>query len=323
MKTKILFIFIAFSFFNLNAQQSDLSANKIMIKVYKNYQENQPEETHMAKTYSAELIRLNNDPVVLNESIGYSIYLGQKRNTAVYSDYKFVPKNSRISTPKAEFEKWIEKETNVSIIGLSTGIHQYRVFQELGPISKKKHNVFKYNIEKITKENEAIVHFVNDHFEGELTVDLNDYSIKNASYTTKKLYSMTLNRYVEGDVELYFENSSRLSKISSKYKYKEMDYENNLMVLEQKLEDFAISSNEYWAFNLYSQNPFVIYNETEWKKYENILSKFDNLDANFYASATAELKNRLTENTGKWLTSESNQLKLAYHKIRSLELQFD
>lgn len=34
-------------------------------------------------------------------------------------------------------------------------------------------------------------------------------------------------------------------------------------------------------------------------------------------------KNSLRENSGKWLTSESNQLKLAYHKIRSLELQFD
>lgn len=310
-------------------------ATKLMKKVYKLYEQHKPNKPHIAKAYFRETGVLKGKYVFFNESRGYSIFMGQRKDAALFSNYKFFPEQSRISDIgsgfKAMLDEAIQKRNGLGInyVGFSNNENNYRRFQEYGPLSKKYHSRFDYRLDS-TYTLGGIkyykVGFSNDELKGTILVNGISLKLLEANYEIDKLISNPFKKKAAGHVSLafrYINEVPYLSEMTSKSRHDGLEITNYLEIIAQRFSGFELSEDQYWGLNTISHNYYISYSPEVWLS----IPYYEGADFKAVASDLKiegmDMEEQFIKNSGTWRNFPTSQTEAAKNKIKELEVYFN
>ncbi|MEH6659406.1 carboxypeptidase-like regulatory domain-containing protein [Leeuwenhoekiella marinoflava] len=317
------------------SRKDQIDATKLMKRVYKLYAQNKPKEPHIAKSYFRETGILEGEYVFFNESRGYSIFMGQRKDAALFSNYKFFPEQSRISNVASGFKVLLEnaiQERNgldLSYVGFSNNENNYRRFQEYGPLSKRYHSRFDYQLDS-TYINNGVkyykVGFNDNQLKGAVVVNGVSLQLLEATYETDELISNPFTKSTPGQISLafrYINEVPYLSEMTSKSTHNGLEIVNYLKTVAQKFRGFDLSENQYWGFNMISEHFYISYSPEEWLSipyYSN--PEFKAVESDLKIGGK-DLEEQFTDHSGAWMNTPTFEIGAAKNKIKELEVYFN
>lgn len=309
------------------------SADALMKKLYKAYKKYRLNEPHIAEAYYVEKAKYNDKFVFYRASIGYSLYKTHQFNSSAYSDYDFFCENTKMSDIHPIWVKKMEEMDTVqnsNAVSSGDNINQFNRFEYYGPLSKK-HNQYDYKIDSSYIQNG--VHFYKVVFEGEkirgtVSFNSNNFYITDVEYETIDLFSMPFRKRLEGKVSIqfiYYDDVPFVSKIRTDYTYQKFSHQNTLVILSQKIKDFSLSFDEYWAFETYSSLPFIEYIPEKWNLLHidtEVNNEYKLIQNDLFIN-NKSLEQQFRDNSGKWINPKFERNgKPAFLKIQELKNNF-
>lgn len=319
----------------INKKSSEKNANDLMRKLYEAFKKSRPKLPHIAEAYFREKGRYNGVFVFFNESVGYSIFLGNRRDAAAFSNYKFFPENTRMSNLHPIWNKKMKEIDLIrnrvgkkEILSSSDNVNQYRRFEYGGPLSK---NYKKFNCKIDSSYVQNGLHYYNISFDGKrfkgaISFCENNFHITKVEYETTELFSTPFDTLMRGNVSIafnYFDNVPFVSKIETNYTFQKLSHQNTLLILAQKTKGFKLSSDQYWAFNTYAANPFLEYIPEKWKSLKiGLDNEYDIVSKDLFLDGKS-IEQQFKLNSGKWVNEmHIQQGNIAIFKIKDLKNNF-
>ena len=330
----------------VSVKPAELNLYEFMDKAISEYNEHRRSEPHVALAHYREKATFNEKYVMFNESIGYSIFMGERENVAPFSNYKFFYDNTRMSSyarewrPRGQGAKVFE---HVPLAG-GTVLRSLRVLETNGLLEPRnfesflKPPRFRYQLDSTYHINGKLVyriHFSPSVFnprstqEGTIDVFEENHRIYKIEYSCTDIWSTIFHERTEGEVSLefqYYNEQPYLSSGSASYKKNDYNHSINFNVLLQKFDEFELDKEEFWSLNAYAIRPFIEYDPKEWREYDieedpDMEKIFDDLKS----VEEKELPRQFIDNSGKWYGdtySSQSQLERARSVINNLKRFF-
>ena len=320
----------------LEGEKPDVDVNKLMRQVSREYNRNKPEKTHIATAFFRETGSYDGKYVFFNESTGYSLYLGNRSDAALFSNYKFFPEQSRISNIPPDFQEVISsmdsdrRYLNKRFVGFSNNENNYRRFQEYGPLSRKNRRSFDYDLRSSYVDDNGIqfleINFSNESMQGYLTINSHNLHVIDAVYTTDGLISNPFKTRTTGKVNLvfsYIDDVPFISELTSESTYEGLTITNHLKIRSQKFEGFDITEDQYWGFNNAAIHPYITYHPQDWMDLPYYQSEeFEKVSSDLSKNGLT-LEEQFMENSDTWLTTPTSGIQQASAKIEELKVYFE
>ncbi len=298
---------------------TDNNLKAIVKHLEKNFTGKMRKSPHIAKAHFKETILDKDTYTGYFESLGYAIYMGEKNgNVANYAKYKFYCENTRAkiksypsTTPS------LRESLRVRYYGpFSTNKFTYKLVED------KEHQDYftiKCNNKKIANSNFSEV-FVK--------VDRESFNVLEVSYETKTFYSMIYKNRLKADVKInyvYLNSEPFVASIETIYNKNGLTHQTSFKLLDQKLDSFELTKDEFWAFNAYDRFPYISYEVSQW----NIDSPtdFDKIQQDL-AGITVPVGEYFIESNTQIdgypvIENQKGHLELAQSKMSQLKDSFD
>jgi hypothetical protein len=253
-----------------------LNLNKFMKEAITLYNKNKRKDPHIAIAHYREKAMEDGAHIMFMESIGYSVFSGRQFNAALLSNYKFFCDNSKCLVDNPKWLNYGSKnpgqESQKPIPGGGSNLNALRFFEERGILSKKEYSKYKYSIDSsyTVGSNQVLsINFEGDIAQGNIHIFAESKHIYRIECTTDIYYTRAFEKRLEADIDFvfnYFDETPFISTIHARYIHKGLTYSNSFKVLLQKFNEFNLNKDEYWSFNNYDMNPYIIYDAEAWKK---------------------------------------------------------
>lgn len=134
------------------------------------------------------------------------------------------------------------------------------------------------------------------------------YLIKALDLYDDSYWSTAYHKRVPANVSIefqYVQNTPYVKSIFSRYEIEGLEYENRLVSLIQKLDTFSLSLDEYWSLSMYSGNPFISFDLSEYHKYASpeFKERYARVKEDFHKSGI-DLDAKIAESQGQWYLEE-------------------
>lgn len=301
-------------------------------KVIANYNSNREWEPHIATAHYREKAKVDNRYIMFIESIGYSIFSGDKANAVPLSNYKFFCENTKCHVVNPQWVKYKEYRTsfnseNVSLSG-GSNLNIFRYMEISGLLSNKHVNRYSCKMDSTYFIGDNLVysiHFSGDIAKGRMDVFADTKQIHEIAFSTGKYWSNAFHKRVDAEVNVqfnYFNDTPFISSIDASYKHKELEYTNTLTILVQKFNDFRLNESEYWSLNLYDSNPYIEYLPEAWELYNiKVDQDYEKIKSDLN-SDTVTIDQQFVNFSGRWFSNIQEGDDRVRVKIKDLKLNF-
>ncbi len=308
----------------------DFMPVEFMTKAVAYYNRQKRETPHIARAYYKEKAKIDNKYVFFNESLGYSIYMGEQIGWAPLALFKFYCENTRVSTPAREWRALLADSTKASI-GAGACLNFFRHFEKKGLLSQAEISKYKFKLDSLYLESGKLINvisfsrgketgtvFVQDNLE------ITQVKFKNS----KRLWLNAKQKRVKasGNIRFtYFNGIPFVSEINIYHADADLEYWNRYKLIAQKLGGFSLAEDDIAALNNYDRNPLITYNHAEWTREigEDWEVDIDSIGKDMGVNAI-NLEKQFVMNAGKlYIPSEPNQYyELAQKIIANLKSIF-
>ncbi|XOV91434.1 MAG: hypothetical protein ACFHWX_14595 [Bacteroidota bacterium] len=306
-----------------NSEETDAIDVKVVVKhLEKTFIGKMRKSSHLAKGHFMETIMMEDTYKGYFESIGYAIYMGEHNgNVAPYTKYKYFCENTKAKIASAP--------STTSTLRESLRLRYY------GPFSSNKFN-YKlsesdpnkdYFILKCTNKKVANSNF-SDVF---VKVSKEDLNVLEINYTTPTLFSTISNDRLKGDVRIkytYIDGEPFVSNIETQYKKGKLIHHTTFEILEQKLETFELSKDEFWAFNAIARFPYIKYEASQWEELQiAVPDDYEKIQRDLYG-LDVPINQFFVDNQAKLspvspIVNQKGHLEMAQNKMDNLKSLFN
>lgn len=312
-----------------------INLKAFMRDVIKDYNKNRKDDPHIAIAHYREKAKEGGKYIMYMESIGYSIYKGERFMVTPLGKYDFICKNTRCHVINPEWSKY-KDNSGSSCENVPPGSEQnYIAFgcvEIRGLLSNKYSKKYSYKIDStyyIGDNAVYIIDFDGGKKKGKVHVFADSKQLIKIEFTTTNhYYSRAFEQWVNAKVNIqfnYFDNKPFVSSILAELKKDNLEYQNYLEILSQKFNDFELSEEEYWGLKHYSHNPWIVYDSKEWitRNIEND-PDYDKIEKDL-TGGKISLEKYFENYSGRWFFKEGNistWRELGISKIKQLERSF-
>lgn len=315
----------------------DVKAKKFKLKTFMKeviaeYNKNKKKDPHIAIAHYREKAKFDGRYVMYMESLGISVFSGNRVDAVPLSNYKFFCEDSRCS---AENPKWMSHETRVAtrIEGKvsnagGANLNVFRCFEISGILSVKNSKKYNFKIDSsyFINNNQVIsINFKKGESNGTIHVISESKKIVKIECSTKNLWSTKYKKRVRANVNIqfnYFNNAPYISSIVSYYEKDGYEHFNTLTILVQKFNEFQLSKKEYWSINNYSYNPYIIYHQGIWQNFTiPIDDDYKKIESDL-ATNKFSLEEQFVNFSGQWFFPNKSKSELARKTILKLKSNF-
>ncbi len=307
---------------------NDESLKDIIKHIKKHFIGKMRETPHIAKAHYRETVQVENTYKVFMESVGYVVYLGENQKVAPFAKNKFFCENSRCIYPLIPLDESKLKHPNSAV-----GPREALKFRYFGPLST---NHFSFKLaDKTFQKNRGylIIKFSNRKISnrrlstGYIKVDAENLHVVEVNYQTNGLSSI-LNSNDQGEVSIryvYINEEPFVGNVETSVNKNDITHRTTYNLMTQKLNEFSLTSEEFWSFNHYERKPFIYYDKATWDQYGIALHP-DHKNILNDLGGELSFDEKINKKSGTWFTephnSEIERLKLAQKKVGELKAFF-
>ncbi len=307
-----------FTFDEVTVKPSFSNLKDLMEKVVRKYNETRREDPHIAKSHYREKAIFDDKFIMYNESLGYSLFLGERDRVAPLANYKFIYENTRISKHSPEWEPAGTAYWERIPLGGTIPLNVFRYFETNGLLENHDFEKlisfpkYRYRLDSTYYINNQLVYRINfsptifnliDRKEGTIDVNTANLNILKIDYSSSNIWSTLYHDRVEGRVVFefqYYNDQPYLSNSAVYYEEKGYTHEAEFNVLIQKFDRFEVEDEDFWNVLYLSDYPFISYNKKEWEKYN--VQPDENIEkvTNDLRVKGQDLTSQFEENSGEW-----------------------
>ncbi|MEL7122397.1 MAG: carboxypeptidase-like regulatory domain-containing protein [Bacteroidota bacterium] len=315
------------------SKKSKFNVKEFTHEAIKLYNKNKRTTPHIAMAHYREKARENGTYIMFMESIGYALYQGKITTQAAYSNYKFFYENTKaaVKGPRWRHYGTNLNEAHIPISG-SINLNSLRRVEHGSVLSLKHYKKYTYQLDSTFLKNDEVIHaisFKGKNDKGQLLITINDKRLISMEGSFNSLWSSAFHTRLRANLKVdfsHYDNQPFPSKISSSYEHQGLEHTIELIILQQKYNEFELNDDEYWGFVSSSTNPYIEYTKEEWTKFSSQIAEEDDLIRIAQdIKGTASLESTFIENANQWLKPNRGSLsrkKLAQKKIKELKAIF-
>ncbi len=315
----------------------DIKAKKFKLKIFMKeviaeYNKSRKKDPHIAIAHYREKAKFKGRYVMYMESLGVSVFSGNRFNAAPLSNYKFFCKDSKCSV---ENPKWMSHEIRVATRseeqvsnagGANLNVFRYFEISEILSVKNSKKYNFKIDSSYFNNNNQVIsINFKKGESNGIIHVFSESKKIVKIECSTKYLWSTKYKKRVHANINVqfnYFNNVPYISSIVSYYEKDGFEHFNTLTILVQKFNEFLLTKEEYWSINNYSYNPYIIYHQGVWQNFMiPVDDDYKKIETDL-ATKEFSLEEQFVNFSGQWFFPNKSKSELARKTILKLKSNF-
>ncbi len=271
---------------------SKFNLNRFMEKVIEKYNNSRRADPHIALSHYRETAIYENRYLMFNESIGYSIYMGEMHfldgnwdDSQYLMNYRFFYDNTRLSTHDSDWKRLYGRNpsANVPLHG-SAPLQSFRWFEVHGPLNTqdKQFSLFpqyRYLLDTTFHINQQIVYRIRfsptvfnrkNRVIGYMEVYEEDYRIQKVEWSGPGIRTRILPGNIEGVMIFemqYYDEQPYLSVAWQNYEINGYSHSTEINILLQKFDEFEVTRDEYFSLGTYDWFPYISYNNDKWARY--------------------------------------------------------
>ena len=257
----------------VSANNKKLKPKLILKEAIQKFNQSKNKETHIAYAEYKEAAFKDGQTIMYTQSKGYSIFANTK-GWARYANYKFINEETRAYTTKPEWQVFGRNNPGQTTQGVySSGgsiLRAYRVLEEEGLFSSSNLKKYSVNLDSVFLSANGTTYalsFKSGFDKGTIHIDQTSLQIQKIEYSTKNFFSYAFFNSLRAKVVLrfnYLENTPYISSGYSSYQKEELKHVTELNILTQKNQSIEIDDYALGVINLYSTNPIIAYDQTNW-----------------------------------------------------------
>ena len=258
---------------------------KIISRVVKQYNQNIRKTPYITKTYFREKAKCQGKYCMLTEGYGYLHSAGYDCMVPV-DNFAFLCENIRKSDRKSSWLALlkyrykqvpeVKHQTDIAP-GYNSLLSAFRWFEKNGPLSKKKHDRYLYKLDTTIHQNGNKVllgvrfNSVEDYtYSGILYIENKSYNIDHVVLDICDFFSKPFWNWVDANATIrykYYEGQCFFSSMKVYYKKEDIKHWIEINIYSPPMITIEVTDKEYSILFNNDPNPFVIYNESNWTKY--------------------------------------------------------
>jgi len=315
-----------YSIAEVTIRPSKFNLDNFMEKVIEEYNKSRRTDPHIALSHYREQAIYDNRYLMFNESIGYSIYMGETHfleggwdDSQYLMNYRFFYDNTRLSTHDSDWKRLYGKNPS-AIVPLhgSAPLQSFRWFEVHGPwdTQDKQFSLlpqYRYLLDTTFHINQRIVYRVRfsptvfnrrNRVTGYMDVYEEDYRIQKVEWSGPGIRTRILEHNVDGVMifELqYYNDQPYLSVARQDYEINGYSHLTEINILLQKFDEFEVTRDEYFSLGTYDWYPYISYRKEKWATY-NIPdpTEIHIISSELKLIDGKELENQFLNNSDQW-----------------------
>ncbi|TKG91130.1 carboxypeptidase-like regulatory domain-containing protein [Puteibacter caeruleilacunae] len=318
----------------VKVREKKFNLRKFMERTITKYNEKRKATPHIAYGHFRECARYNGRYVMYMESLGYSIYSGEREDASCLSNYNFYCENLKCTTPHDDWIKIFKEGRGGQLInkypvnGGSSNLNVFRCIERHGLLTIKFWKRYQFRLDTTYFAGQMPIFkisFKNGSEKGILHVCSENQHIIRVEQSTKQYWSNLFYKRIPANITFtidYYNEIPFLSNITSVANYKGVEYLNTLHILSQKLNDFSLNWKEYWSMQDYAGNPYITYDPVEWSKYTiPFYSSYEKMRLDLESNGLT-LEEQFKQASNKWYFPEARKSDTAVRIVNDLKKLF-
>jgi hypothetical protein len=261
------------------------------------------------------------------ESVGYSVYSGNRIGAAPLSNYKFFCENTKAYVSHPQWVSYNRNTPGSEGVAPSGGanLNIFRYLEIEGPLATPHYKKYRYQVDSSYALGDQVVYsigFEGKFANGTLHVWADSKQLLKLQCTTLKYWSNAFRKRLEAQVNIqfnYFDNTPFIAHIDAQYTHEGLRYENRLDILVQKFNEFKLDQDQYWSINNYDYNPYIEYSPEKWANW-NIAADED--EQKISRDIALDLEQHFQSQSGRWFFPTRQKSELAREFIMKMKDNF-
>ena len=315
-----------YSIAEVTIRPSKFNLNNFIEKVIEKYNKTRRTDPHIALSHYREQAIFDNRFIMFNESIGYSVYMGETHfldgnwdDSQYLLNYRFFYDNTRLSTHNPDWKKLYGRNPSADVpLHGSALLQSFRWFEVHGPLDTqdKQSSLFpqyRYLLDTTFHINQQIVLRIRfsptvfnrrNRVTGYIDVYEEDYRIQKIEWSGPGIRTRLLQQNVDGVMvfELqYYNEQPFLSVARQEYEIYGYSHLTEINILLQKFDEFEVTRDEYFSLGAYDWFPYITYSIEKWASYSiPDPPQIHKIRCDLKSIDGKELEDQFINNSDKW-----------------------